>query len=81
MYCKNTNSPFVLFCAQLCQRHPVGCCNTEHHINVSCSGLLFTNTNHDALHLAHLLNGLQHREHEHTLCGKAELFGPDIVAV
>lgn len=55
------------FCARNCPRPPVGCCNAEHLIIVSCSGLLFTNTNHDALHLAHVLNGLQHREHEHTL--------------
>lgn len=55
------------FCAHHCQRPPVGCCNAEHHIIVSCSDLLFTNTSHDTLHLAHVLTGLQHREHEHTL--------------
>lgn len=55
------------FCSHHCQRPPVGCCNAEHHIIVSCSDLLFTNTSHDALHLAHVLTGMQHREHEHAL--------------
>lgn len=55
------------FCSHHCQRPPVGCCNAEHHIIVSCSDLLFTNTSHDALHLAHVLTELQHKEHEHAM--------------
>lgn len=54
-------------CAHHCPRPPVGCCNDEHHVIVSCSDILFTNTSPDALHLAHILTGLQNKEHAHAL--------------
>lgn len=54
-------------CAQHCQRPPVGCCNGEHHIMMSFSDIMFASTMQDAFHLAHVLTGLQVKEHKHAM--------------
>lgn len=54
-------------CAHQCPRPPVGCCNGQHHVILSFSDMMFARPTQDALHLAHVLTGLQQREHAHAL--------------
>jgi len=54
-------------CANNCHRPPVGCCNGEHHVILSLSDVIFSRPTHNALHLAHVLTGLQHKEHSYAV--------------
>ena len=54
-------------CAYHCPRPPVGCCNGEHHVILSFSDIMFAGACQDALHLVHVLSGLQVREHNHAM--------------
>ena len=54
-------------CSNKCQRPPVGCCNSEHHIIFSPSDLLLARPTQNSLHLAHILTALQRLEHAHAL--------------
>jgi len=54
-------------CAHDCARPPVGCCNGEHHVILSFSDVVFAQPTQNALHLAHVLTGLQNREHAHAI--------------
>jgi hypothetical protein len=54
-------------CAHDCARPPVGCCNGEHHVILSFSDVVFAQPTQNALHLAHVLTGLQNREHAHAM--------------
>jgi len=54
-------------CSHACQRPPVGCCNSEHHVILSLSDLLLARPTQNTLHLAHVLTALQHLEHAHSL--------------
>jgi len=54
-------------CARDCQRPPVGCCNSEHHVILSLSDILIARPTQNSLHLAHVLTTLQNREHAHSL--------------
>jgi len=63
-------------CAHACPRPPVGCCNGEHHVILSFSDIMFARPTQNALHLAHILTGLQQREHAHALV-QGRLLRPD----
>lgn len=54
-------------CSRDCQRPPVGCCNSEHHVILSLSDILIARPTQNSLHLAYVLTGLQNREHAHAL--------------
>jgi hypothetical protein len=54
-------------CSLDCQRPPVGCCNSEHHIILSPSDLLLARPTQNTLHLVHVLTALQQLEHAHAL--------------
>lgn len=54
-------------CATDCHRPPVGCCNGEHHVIISFSDVMFARPTQNALHLAHVLTGMQVLEHAHAL--------------
>lgn len=54
-------------CADQCDRPPVGCCTGEHHVLLSLADILISQPTQDALHLAHVLTGLQRREHDNAL--------------
>jgi len=54
-------------CAHDCQRPPIGCCNSEHHVILSCSDFLIARPTPNTLHLAHVLTTLQNLEHAHAL--------------
>jgi len=63
-------------CAHHCPRPPVGCCNAEHHVILSLADVVFARPTQNALHLAHVLTGLQQREHAHALL-QGRLLRPD----
>lgn len=63
-------------CAHQCPRPPVGCCNGQHHVILSFSDIMFARPTQEALHLAHVLTGLQQREHAHALL-RGRLLRPD----
>jgi hypothetical protein len=54
-------------CCHDCQRPPVGCCNSEHHVILSLSDILIARPTQNSLHLAHVLTTLQKLEHTHAL--------------
>ena len=54
-------------CAHECPRPPPGCCNGEHHVILSFSDFMFASPTQNAMHLAHVITGLQQREHAHAL--------------
>lgn len=54
-------------CSQACQRPPVGCCNSEHHVILSLCDILLARPTQNTLHLAHVLTVLQNLEHTHAL--------------
>jgi len=63
-------------CSRDCQRPPVGCCNSEHHVIMSLSDILIARPTQNSLHLAHVLTALQNLEHAHAL-GQGRLARPD----
>lgn len=54
-------------CSHDCRRPPVGCCNSEHHVILSPSDILFSSPSQHSLHLAHVLTALQNLEHAHAM--------------
>jgi len=56
-----------VICAGSCDRPPVGCCNANHHVILSPSDVMVSRPTNTAMHLAHVIAGLQHSEHEHRM--------------
>ncbi|MFP5222327.1 MAG: hypothetical protein ACLGSA_08565 [Acidobacteriota bacterium] len=56
-----------VICAGACDRPPVGCCNANHHVILSPSDVLVSRPTNTALHLSHVITGLQRSEHEHRM--------------
>lgn len=56
-----------VICADSCGRPPVGCCNANHHVILSPSDVMVSRPTNTAMHLAHVITGLQRSEHEHRV--------------
>jgi len=56
-----------VICAGTCDRPPVGCCNANHHAILSPSDVMVSRPTNTAMHLAHVITGLQRSEHEHRV--------------
>lgn len=56
-----------MICAGACDRPPVGCCNANHHVILSPSDVMVSRPTNTAMHLAHVITGLQQSEHEHRV--------------
>lgn len=56
-----------VICAGSCDRPPVGCCNANHHVILSPSDVMVSRPTNTAMHLAHVITGLQRSEHEHRV--------------
>lgn len=56
-----------VICAGACDRPPVGCCNANHHVILSPSDVMVSRPTNTAMHLAHVITGLQRSEHEHRV--------------
>jgi hypothetical protein len=61
------NGAIHRICAGSCPRPPVGCCNGEHHVILSLSDIVFSRPSQNALQLAHVLTGMQNREHSYAV--------------
>lgn len=54
-------------CAGACERPPTGCCNANHYVILSPSDLMVSRPSAMAMHLSHVITGLQRSEREHRV--------------
>ncbi|MBA4358335.1 MAG: hypothetical protein Q7U56_13705 [Humidesulfovibrio sp.] len=54
-------------CGSNCPRPPVGCCNDDHFVTLSAMDLMSAQHSPMALHMAHIIGGLQQNESAHSL--------------